>query len=448
MFKRKLLHLLLVLALLFTGCAANGEVAESTEKPDKLKILLYRGYEPNEDLGNGVFTIRKIGRLFEEATGIGLECVEIEANSQSEYAQKLNTMLMGDDGPDMFVLSKWGNSLSLSDLVDSDVVMDISDRLENYDGLVEGVKNDYYFPVGMWSRGYDLRKEQLDRIGYSDLKSVSDYEQFTEIYIKWLEEERPPLNSIDFSMLLRSFDYEIKEYFDFDENINLSNKGVRDTIKKYAGYFDEKYLEFDNKWTVEDIKKLVLDDDTQEFRAAMDEFMNRYDNYVVNWDSYSHFNVEQIEEHFLGEDVPYLGSGADVLTTGLVVNRTSKYRQYSIQFIDYMISEDMQREVVAKNKGAWLPMHGVVNQECYDEQMEEDKIVFSDEAIELKETLYERINSGDVKLFNSNIDAGDRYRTEIMEIFIEYVFGDDRDEEALTLKLRKLNNELFMMINE
>ena len=206
MIKKKLLHLLLVLVLLFTGCTANGEVAESAEKPDKLKILLYRGYEPNEDLGNGVFTIRKIGRKFEEATGIGLECVEIEANSQAEYAQKLNSMLIGDDAPDMFVLSKWGNSLSLSDLVDSDVVMSISDRLENYDGLIEGVKNDYYYPVGMWSRGYDLRKAQLDEIGYSELKSVSSYEQYREIYIKWLEETRPPLNSVDFTMLFRFFE--------------------------------------------------------------------------------------------------------------------------------------------------------------------------------------------------------------------------------------------------
>lgn len=101
-------------------------------------------------------------------------------------------------------------------MIKGDVIADISKELKNYNELMDGLKNGYYFPCAFMSWGVNLQMSELVRIGMGDLEVVTDQLVFKEIYLKWLVSRKPKLNPVHWRYLTDICHYEIREYIDFD----------------------------------------------------------------------------------------------------------------------------------------------------------------------------------------------------------------------------------------
>lgn len=451
-----LLGLLIVLTGSLSGCSSNAADDENGEFNDLqlkeetkiIKVLLHHGYEIDREMNNGIGAIRYAAKLYEEKTGVQVLFETMASGSLESYSNKLMSMIAKNSGPDLLVMTSQGSSLSVANLIESGTIEDISKDLEHYDQLIEGVQNGYFYPCVMLNLATTIHGNHREFLEKNE-SVITDVERYKVAYLNWLEEQKPYLNAVHFYQLTTCFFDEISDYITFDENFSLTDDYVVEKLIEYSRYFnDRQYFDLNKDYDYDGIRALLLDTNSKDHDMSIRMYFQSEDEHFLKMEFYNTYNLKDVAKVIEAGDIPCLLANNEFRTTGLAVNSHSLHKERATEFIDFMISEEIQGSIVEKLSQSKRNASGTVNAMVYEKELARDRILYDETLIEFKTLFYDRINSHEIQLVSKDSDLKRKLTMALSPLILAYGYGEVEDEKELVEKLNAINNEMFILINE
>jgi len=442
--KRYICYLVvLVIGGLLNGCV-DARAEKVYEKPDKLTIGMYFGYSVNDEMVNGIAAMRRSIVMFEELNDIEIEFVEFETKDEFEYAQQMNNMMTGDQPLDMLMIPNYKGSVQFQDLVNSEQIADMSSYITCEESLIEGIRSKYYFPCAMFTSGSLLDRATAEMLGYEGDDIIDSVEENKALYLEWLKYKRPKHDRNNYDMLVSFFYREMETYIDFDSKFNLNSEEAYELVLKYADYFsDSQYFDIEPNADHEDIMQTIY---TPMRKIPWYLRSRKKEDDLLFVGSYNPFDMDDIAENI--EDGRLICTNFDqIITAGIVVNERTAHKELIGEFLDAMYSWQLQYNVVASYSEVEHVAKAIFNEEALKDSWS-DEIPYEPEYLQIRQDIYDRVNSGEMPLFRNHVYAESYFNKFMKELLLEVAFDEiDEGEELRNLLIRE-NNKLFMMVNE
>ncbi|WP_260445519.1 extracellular solute-binding protein [Metabacillus elymi] len=400
--KSRILAFALMVMLLVTSACTNaeksGKESNSSENGEVLTYTFFNASSTGKDVNTGD---TKIGKMFEEATGVNFDIEHIVGDSN----QKIGTMIASGEYPELLNAQNAtadvidaGGFVPLNDLIEEHapnlrkLYEPIWEKMKLEDGniyiLPSGVSNGYIKPPNIGQSAFFIKREALKEQGYPHPKTIDEYFDIIEKYAK----AHPKTNgakTIPYTLL--QYDWHVGQLFDPPAFLSGEQEGIivdnetldvsvfhnKDITKKWLG----KLNQINEKGLL----------DKESFTQNYDEYLAKISSgRVVGWfgprwesgtaldtleqddDPYNDFMgfpivfEEGIKDQYLNPE-SFVTSPGMGLTTG-----TSEEDQIRIiKFLDHMAKIDSQKLITWGIEG-----------ETYDVN-EEGRFVRTQEQIDL-----------------------------------------------------------------
>lgn len=462
--KRKYIALLLLFCL-FCGCTKQTVAPEKeTDKEDKVvKILLPYEYSEYNDEASGRDWLRKsmkeFGRMHH---GLKLEFMKLEATDYADYSKKLNILMLEGNLPDIYLLSNYATqSISLKTLIDTHLIADITQDLENHEGLLPFAKNDYFYPFAIIQYTSNVSRQALRDINANELAEatyVTD-SQVGAVYGDWLKIKKPRLSYPHFNTL---YDYFFNEFNDFGITsgvLTINTPEVRQAIVSCSNYLNNDYFTFDSDDTINTSVSAVLRYDSPAFMRAYAYYKSNHDKQLivpVNGNLYDLLKVGAFIRFNKGEEYAkdFLPKVADsdqyLRVTGLCVSSETPYKEEATAFIDYLLSYDRQCEMYGQMGRRVYGMNTPVNEKAFSAKLinaayQNPNEIYTETALAQVEELKNRENSIAVLLNETQLYQ--RLTYELKKLIIDYGIGE-MSEKKLDQELMRLQENYYIRVNE
>lgn len=462
---KKILLVIISLTMIFGlfGCKKSNKASLTNENKEKEITILIPQFEKEFIKDEIEKLLQENIRKFSQETGtkVSLETVNVKGND--DYIKKRNLKLLTDRGPTLILVTSWSDSAQ--SLIEQGVAFNIKGKIPNQQNIIKGLKDEYLIPFALCD--YDVRilkREILKEIGVQE----PDYDWSIDDYIKikneWLNKNP---EYVDFLELSLDFLYKMNTYKEVDleqKKIKYNIEALREFLKdSRQKIFSSKYVQ-DKNYSYDDWYSLFFNENSPE-RSKIIELNRKkekvYFEYMFH-DFQTYLNPLSIKPFLHKENIeandilinPYPDI-ASVYYTGFLVNRKGKNIEEGVKFINYLISDDAQRDfTIRENRRTYLkyphmaPVVTTINDDLLkfaQENNEEDEF---QKGMEYRNFIIDKINDGDIRLKHRNefeVYCSQRF----LKILVEIVFADeDFSDQEIDNKLKKLKNELNLYLNE
>jgi maltose-binding protein MalE len=453
---RRLLCIILILSLLIstTACQSTNAInsnGSNVVKPGETKlpeITILATSNTRNWMKNDCFV--NYEKQFEKQYGVKVN-YEVYGESYEENAGELMTKLITKNGPEL-IIDDWNNARRL---IEQGAVVDARDKVSNiskmYASLVDSEA--YYIPIGIEYQPIVLKKDMLDELQLPTPKLSWTALDYYNMMDKWLEQSNRiftmfELNETSYRYLreLELFDYKNKK-----ANINtkeLKNALVRIKEKIFSGNYilDKNYtyknyynmlFEYTSQEYIED-SKLYLSTEYKE-----QSLRNRSDESIINLLYAKDFDFRLGKLVVLPDS---LSKDNLLWSLGFMINRNGANLELAYEFVNGLLSDELQLEMYELERPKIYPVNKAIESKIADIEKKEG---YSEEALQLKEFIINKIEKGEFQLSQlRDMKEHDLYWMLIKDL-MQFIFTDKPYSDAeLSSELQKLEDKYNIILSE
>ncbi|HYF81419.1 MAG TPA: ABC transporter substrate-binding protein [Clostridia bacterium] len=465
---RKLSFVLLIaiISMQISACSdtavkksTSGEVVIPQPGKDKPRLTIFiAGNDPMRD--SDFFTAYR--KRFEKEYGVKVNYHVIGYVSGEsgivDYYGKLTARLHMENAPELVL---YGPN-NLSALIEQRAVVNVKGKIPNLEKVYDALLGNetYYVPVGMAYMGTALNKKVLGELNIGEPELDWTNQDYYTIRERWLAEAGRPFTRIEFYDTIDKYISSLN-IFDRDNkkaNINTQEmkgfiKSIRDEI--YSG----KYL-LKRDYSYENYYNLLFDEQSKEYQDGTalllsDEYLNsslrnmekeyfcnilvsENNDYMLKWD-----NLAVLPRFKDGN--PYK---PNLSTWGFLVNKYGKELELAYEFINGLLSDEVQMQMLDKPTGefCYYPVSKAVEGEISGM---ENKKQLGKGAIELREYALNKVKAGEFSMdFYINGKEREMFSLVLKDIS-KYIFADKKySDEELSKELESLEGKYNIWLNE
>lgn len=430
---------ILTILISFTACS-NGSIME-VANPPKIDVVLWNTYGDNFPSASGVDLVQYAANQFENKTGIAVNLISIEANTQEQPEMLLFNTHNQDE---LQVIESMKNEL-----------LQISDFIDNSDDVFDGMHGDHYSAFAILVYGNVLNNALLDEYGIDNGIAFMSAKDVENLYMRWAETDSAELNVFDylkFSELGLTSMLQIEE-----EKISLDHDQIIMKIMRNESFvqnFPERKLSKDDVIDIYTGKNKVLYDKERDALLSMAHlrpvnFLTKEAFNAIDLIDFSRRNSTD-ESGFVMSDYSlstFVGFG--------ILDNQSKEQEHAIAFANYLLSPEFQMEMQSyttktpKMSGTVLKSVAVNNADlARSKELLDDGKPIRESVIEAYDIMTEHFNQPGAMHFSSVSSISRVAFDEIIRLSTEYIWGDFKSEDELRADLIKLEDRLNLMINE
>ncbi|SHH34389.1 ABC-type glycerol-3-phosphate transport system, substrate-binding protein [Caloranaerobacter azorensis DSM 13643] len=437
----KIVFLLLSMLLFLVGCT---DETISKLEPDAQKEITILIQEPINPI------IESYKFKFENSKGVKVKFDIIDADTLDDYIKKLNINLYLKNGPTLIYLPQY---FFYQSYIDSGVALEVTDRITNLEKIYDSLKEEkvYYVPIGMYYVAKILNKSTLDELDVKEPSLDWTKDDYLKIKEKWLSKKPRYFTFKDYDEIIKEPLYNLK-IIEENNKISINNLKIKEFIKNTREkIFSGKYILKD--YSYENYYKIFVEGiNTSEYRRVL-RFLRLVDKEILVRNlGINAFETKRVSEMIDKGDAIILpeviNENNSFFTWGFIVNRNGKNTNLGIEFINGLLSDEVQLSMYGNGKlfGGFYP----VNKEIESKIDKIDEIYnYNKKAVELKKFILEKIKKSKIRPYNYD----DRIHQELYDMLhrdlFKFIFVDKpyKDEE-LSRELQKLEDKLNMWLNE
>lgn len=229
---------LMVMLFVVTACTNDEEAGKESETGENgEKVYTYTFFNASST-GTDVNTgDTKIGKMFEEATGVNFDVEHIVGDSN----QKIGTMIASGEYPELLNAQNATNDVidaggfvPLNDLIEEHapnlrkLYDPIWERMKQEDGniyiLPSGVSNGYIKPPNVDENAFWIKRDALREQGYPHPKTIDEFFAIVEEYAKAHPTTEDGAKTIPYTIL--QYDWHVSQLFDPPAFLSGEQEGI------------------------------------------------------------------------------------------------------------------------------------------------------------------------------------------------------------------------------
>ncbi|SCX90782.1 extracellular solute-binding protein [Alkaliphilus peptidifermentans] len=438
--------ILLLLLLVLRGIWPTAEEQEENE----IVILFPYSDTPMESYA----FIETYRRQYEEETGVKVRIEKIRAGNPDKYTMKRNSMLYMKNGPTLLLLGPFDNA---REFVEKGVALEITGKIQNQEKLYNGLKDDYYLPIKIHGRTISINRELLNKLNIPEPGldwTLADHDYYWE---RALEAEDIYFNR---NLFYQIVGMKIRDLTFIDEESNralLNSNETKKVIEEIREeVFSGKYI-LEESYTYENYYRMFHELNSQESKDSWDKYMANSARFFIMNSVGHHYNgltsirMDNVFKHITTSLLVPDVRGNEIHSVGFVVNRNGKNVDLGLDFLNFLISDEIQFNIYER-EAEWenatnAPVNKAIMSEV--ERIESNRGIL-EETLELRRFMTNRLDEGDYERVFYGLDSREVViRNRFFNELIDIVFADEPySDEELSRRLRKAENELTIYINE
>ncbi|WP_425448469.1 extracellular solute-binding protein [Dethiothermospora halolimnae] len=387
-------------------------------------------------------------------TGVDIKYDIINAKDKQEFFKKLNTKLYLDKGPTLIYFY----NTPISIYTESGVALKLEEKIENLDRVYDSIKdkNDYFVPIGMETEFIEINGYGASDLGIEEPDLSWSWKDYINIRDKWIKENKGKLKSY---LISETYYHRFNQLDIIDtenKRTNINTEEVKNTIKDLRSEFLEGKYNISNDLKQEDYYKVCFGNTTKEERSGKYfSFVNRPQEYIYPYPWGNGLYVSVLNDLVRKNKIvmPNIKDKDENLKlAGFLINKNGKNIDKAIKFINYILSDEIQKYLYDTHKKVEARFYPV-NKELENKITKFEKSQeLSEKVLQLKEYQLERIKTGKNK-------PNRVYKNENMSIFtlknklykdiFKLIFADEEySDSKLEGKLQELENQYNIYLNE
>ncbi|WP_069649312.1 ABC transporter substrate-binding protein [Caloranaerobacter ferrireducens] len=438
---KRIIFILLSVLLFLVSCTDETTPKLEQNAQKEITILIQEPINP---------IIESYKFKFEKSKGVKVKFDIIDANTLVDYIKKLNIKLYLKNGPTLIYLPQL---IFYHNYIESGAALEVTDKITNLEKIYDSLKEEkvYYVPIGMCYVAKILNKSILDEINVKEPNLDWTKDDYLKIKEKWLSKKPRYFTFVDYNEIVKGPLYNLK-IIDKDNKININNSKIKEFIKNTREkIFSGKYILKD--YSYENYYKIFIEGiNTIEYQRALRFFKLVDKEILVQILRINALETKRVSEMIDKDDVVILpeviNEKNNFFTWGFIVNKNGKNTDLGIEFINGLLSDEVQLSMYSNGKlfGGFYPVNKNIETEI-------DKIDanynYNKKAVELKKFILEKIKKGEIKPRNCKNRIHQELYDMLHRDLFEFIFADNPyTDEELSRELQKLEDKYNMWLNE
>ena len=435
-----------ILTVLVGTTACSNESSSKASNGEKIDVVLWNTNGDRAPAATGVYLMEYAAEMFEDKTGVEVNLISIEANTQEDYFKKRVEILLSEDQPEMILFNtRYPDELQVIESM-QDELLPVEGNVDNIDDVFEGMKGETYSAIAILSYGNMMNRDLATQLGQDSSVAFMTTEAVEDLYMKWTQTSEAKLNVFDYSLFS---ELGLTNMIRIEaDKAHLETSEIVKKIKRNAAFIaalPSRQLE------KKDILEFNTNKNSELYTQERDEFMANGYLRPVNYLTKVSFNTFDILD--FSSQVSEYESGfamADYsMTTAIgfgILDNQSKEQSGAVAFANYLLSPEFQLSLGDYSKES-PKISGSVLMSIQADQMLNGKPV-SPAIIEAHEKLREQFNQPGAIQHAAISSASIFAIEEILKLSTEYIWGETMTDEALEEALVKLEAQLNLMVKE
>lgn len=388
-----------------------------------------------------------------------------EKDFEKKYGVKVNYIVLDDGDPSVALMTKLavknGPELILGDdpdvmkLVENGAVADINDKVENlnkiYDSFIH--EQTYFLPIGIDVRPIILKRDMLEELGIDIPAFDWTYKDYYKMKEKWLAGSeriftRNELVETSYRYIteLNLFDYQNKK-------AHINTDEFKRAISKIKKEINSGNYKLNKNYKYENYYNLLFEYSSQEFMKDRElveskEYLEQDIQNTKNERRVNLLSAEEVEMAMYGNMTVRpncMMSDAQIWGLGFLVNRNGANLELAYEYLNGLLSDELQLKIFEDQELDLYPVS-----EAIEDRIEEiEKQKNSDEAIQLKSYVLDKVKKGEYQLLiHLDTSVKENYLM-IMKDILKFIFADKPYTDAeLSAELQKLENKYNIWLSE
>lgn len=436
---------------MLSACSEEANVKDEDIEPidsEVVSILVWENISEDSYLNKYITEIKRDKEM-------DVKVIAVEANTEEEYLEKLNTRLYTDKGPTLiYVPSAKFDKYKV--YMDKDFTLKDYSKIENSNNIYENLKYDSegFIPIGMTPIGISLKIDRLEELGI-DIPDVDwSLNEYQKVKEQWLSVEKRRLTGMQYWEEVIFPLYELNIWDKKKNNVNLASEELVSYINNANDRIYSKYELVDDDY--EALYRRFNDNESKEYRDEFSFWSNMYDSNKYPLDSSTPilepYIAEQMGREVKGNDIKrkYYPDVTDkynsLYTWGFIINKNHPKVKEGVEFVNLLLSDKAQFDMY-KMSNVGYPVVKTVEGDI--RKYEEENGIHLD-AIELRREVISRIESGEIKpRYKYDNLLGEDFYEMLEKDLLKFIITDkDYSEDELIGELRKLENKYNIWLRE
>ncbi|HYF81421.1 MAG TPA: extracellular solute-binding protein [Clostridia bacterium] len=457
----------IMLLIIITGfalwaCSAFPEKAKAAGqviRPEDTKLELNIIFE----VANAGFTelepFKEFKKSFEKQYGVKVNYIKIggaiptDENIES-FRKELAAKLHLKDGPELIY---YNGGFDFSALIKQKAVIDVRDKIRNVDSIYPSLAGNelYCVPIAISYKSIVFNRKILEELGIREPEPGWDKESYYDIKGKWLDKREVAFDYYEYNDIINKYLHNLDIVNGEKKRAAINTLEMKDCIKKIrAEIFSGKYklksnYKYENYYNMlyEYLSDEYEEDAEQRHSKAYSSQGLRNKIYEATITplkpKHTSYRIESGEAVFM----PHFSDENSWLAYhGFLVNRKGKNNELACEFINGLLSKEVQMQIYEDNDGLYP-----VNKELEGTiRGIEAQAKLDDRAVVLKEHVLDQIKSGKCKLWtdSSKVEESELL-WKLVKDLSKYIFADkDYTDQELSNELKSLEDKYNIWLNE
>lgn len=391
--------------------------------------------------------ITKMSKRFQEKSGITVNIEKIAAEFYPQYLENRAKRLNEQNQPVLIFNGVWEEC---DNLIEQDIAMNIQNKIDNYSSLYNGFKGEYFVPIGAYNGNLTLRKELLEEIDVELPGYDWTNDDYLDIRDKWLEVTDMRYNFDEFWTIAKLLWMDLNIYDAKENKVRLDTPEVKNYINNVRkDIFSGKYI-LNDEYTCENYLNMHTNFRSKEFQETYKAYREDSDKHFLMSPYENRKNLlNSLDSNSIFEDpnklvLPDIIEYGKINCWGFVVNKKSKNIDLGIDFIEYLLSDEIQLEIfeLGLESSGMAPVIKTIEGKI--EKIEKVKNI-SKEASDTRKYLLNELELGNYRVanFSSNESKEEQLKTKLIMESYKVIYADKAyTDEELSTFLQNLEEKL------
>ena len=450
--KRGVACMCLVSVLVSTVACSNALKGSDAPK-EKIDVVMWNTYGDRFPAASGFTLMEHVAKTYEEKTGVEVNLINVNANSQDAYFEAREELLSSDDQPEMLLFNtRCADELHQMEIM-KDALLPLEGVIENYDDVFDGMKSERYSALSVLAYGNMMNRTLVDSFGQNSSVAFLSTQEVEELFMKWADTSVATMNIFDYELFLQLGFSNL--FYLTNDTLQFDQQAMIEKVKKCKAFIETLPK---RELTKDEILNFNTDTSSELFVSEAEEYAAIADQRPVNYLTQAAFNafdlldfskqIDEKESGFIISDY-----SLSVAVGFGILNNGSEEQAKAVDFANYLLSSEFQRTLKDYSTER-LKMSGTVLKSVQEEQYQmtqDNSLTFNgkpipESVIHAHKQLMNQYNQP-LALQHMALSSQSEYiGNKLMEITAEYIWGDQMTEESLKTTLEQLEVEVQAMV--